>query len=999
MDKKQSLNIKKIIIYFVMLMVAIWAFVDSGGQAVGTSSSSIDLPAAIAPLTTYDYSDAQNNMNFDAEGDGEWSGIVEWGIVPAHAIVNVDGKVLTFGTGSQPVTGGIGDRGNGNGEYEMVYHLYDPESGQAIILETAVQTDLFCAAAAIIPQTNDVLITGGDSNYDPSALNRGRFQGIVQSNIFDANEGDIDADPFGNMEYERWYPTVVTQGDGSIVVLAGRDGFRNGVGTPELYVPGRGYKTLSGAYSPLVEAQYWYPRAWPTSDGKIVIVLADNNNQSQPHPTLTADARVLMMDTSGDGSIVDVGGKPFAFGVAEPAVMIDEDLVLFLSAEGELWTMDISSGAPVWASVGQLDQRLAWSNMTLLPDGSVMISGGSATDNRLVDVNFDVFFWHRDTHAITVGAPQSEERLYHSTTLLLGDGSVMSAGGGAPGPIIQRNGEFYRPAYFFDQNGNLADRIEILSAPERVKTGEPIQLRLEAGASVSRVTMVKHGSTTHALNMDARFHEPQWSQNGTQITVVPTSNSNVLTPGAWMVFVFDENDVPSSSKSVVVEVPTDENLQASNSGEFIETGNGDDIINGGNGADVIDSGFGNDLVTAMGGPDVLIGGFGEDLLAGRQGNDYLFGGPLPVPEPIYYFRVDEGIADFAAAAGYNFSHENLYKFNLGSANSWSRTSAQDGGAAVEFSGSGVGLTLNNSLDLGGATTVSAYARFDDLENGVWQRVFDFSNGPFNDNILLTQVKGTNSIRFEIYNGRNSAGSVEVADVIVPGEWAHWTATVSDTGAMALYKNGALIGSAQGEKPNIASRTVNYLGDSPWQSDSTLNGAITDVAIFMDELSATEVAIHFGQVQDSEPLVAFEDGDDILYGSAGTDIFDGAAGNDILHSDGNDPDYLVFSGSNFGNDVITGWTGGSDKIVFTQLGLGYSDLIFTQDGANTVIKINGYVESSITVNGVNVTDFSSADFIFDTDFIDLAEIVDGTDFFDSTETVDMDGLLYLSLIHI
>ena len=48
---------------------------------------------------------------------------------------------------------------------------------------------------------------------------------------------------------ERWYPTVVELANGKILVLGGRDMDGVGVGTPELYTPGEGWKPLTGAYS------------------------------------------------------------------------------------------------------------------------------------------------------------------------------------------------------------------------------------------------------------------------------------------------------------------------------------------------------------------------------------------------------------------------------------------------------------------------------------------------------------------------------------------------------------------------------------------------------------------------------------------------------------------------------------------------------------------------------------------------------------------------------
>ena len=89
--------------------------------------------------------------------------------------------------------------------------------------------------------------------------------------------------------------------------------------------------------------------------------------------------------------------------------------------------------------------------MVILADGKVMISGGSGVKNELTDVTNQVAIWDPETHAVTFGDTAAMARLYHSTTLLLPDASVLSLGGGAPGPLTNLNGEIYKPGYLFDE--------------------------------------------------------------------------------------------------------------------------------------------------------------------------------------------------------------------------------------------------------------------------------------------------------------------------------------------------------------------------------------------------------------------------------------------------------------------------------------------------------------------------------------------------------------------
>jgi hypothetical protein len=54
-------------------------------------------------------------------------------------------------------------------------------------------------------------------------------------------------------------------------------------------------------------------------------------------------------------------------------------------------------------------------------------------------VAYHTEIWHPTTGQWTLGASAAKPRLYHSTALLLPDPSVLTAGGGASGPIKNVN--------------------------------------------------------------------------------------------------------------------------------------------------------------------------------------------------------------------------------------------------------------------------------------------------------------------------------------------------------------------------------------------------------------------------------------------------------------------------------------------------------------------------------------------------------------------------------
>ncbi len=129
----------------------------------------------------------------------------------------------------------------------------------------------------------------------------------------------------------------------------------------------------------------------------------------------------------------------------------------------------------------------------------------------------------------------------------------------------------------------------------------------------------------------------------------------------------------------------------------------------------------------------------------------------------------------------------------------------------------------------GAFTASADVRFDDLDSGSWQRVFDAGNGPGSDNVFLTQVGTSADMQFTIIAGDRPA-SIVARNVIVEGQETHWTASVNDTGWMRLFKDGALVAEGQGVVPRDIERSSELVGRSNWSADTPLIGTVSDLAI-------------------------------------------------------------------------------------------------------------------------------------------------------------------------
>ena len=64
--------------------------------------------------------------------------------------------------------------------------------------------------------------------------------------------------------------------------------------------------------------------------------------------------------------------------------MFAPDKVLLIGSDGSAWIMDMSGPTPVFQRTDYPTGGRIWSNLVVLPDGRVMISGGSAVDNDLL---------------------------------------------------------------------------------------------------------------------------------------------------------------------------------------------------------------------------------------------------------------------------------------------------------------------------------------------------------------------------------------------------------------------------------------------------------------------------------------------------------------------------------------------------------------------------------------------------------------------------------------
>jgi hypothetical protein len=487
--------------------------IDSGGSAIGA----------------HVVSGGQN-----AHRTGAWSPVANWPLSAIHSIVLPNGKVMTYGTNK-----------NGRPSYGFSYDIWDPAAGLSAgshtTLPVRTATNLFCSAQTVLPGSGRVLITGGEENGLPG----GGFNDAVNDvNVYDPSTNALTR-LAGSMSHARWYPTVTTLPNGEVLVHGGRDDTDTlRPALVKVYSPASGWRRLTGAASKEVygAGRWWYPRSWVAPNGKVFIVTKGNRG-------------MYLLDPKGKGAIRRVGtyARPSTNNTT-PAAMFDVGKILITRAGGKAAVIDINGATPKVTQTGSLRSYRAWSDATVLANGEVLVTGGASRYQQLKYATNYAEIWNPKTGTWRRGPSARKARLYHSTATLLPDGTVLTAGGGPPGPVVNLNAEIYYPSYLFrqDSSGRLADRPQIAGV-DALTWGGSFDVSLGGVDTISKVALVRSGSVTHSFDMGQRFMNLSFTQSGDTLRVHAPANRNIAPPGQYLLFVFDKAGVPSVAQIVELD--------------------------------------------------------------------------------------------------------------------------------------------------------------------------------------------------------------------------------------------------------------------------------------------------------------------------------------------------------------------------------------------------------------------------------------------------------------
>jgi hypothetical protein len=445
-------------------------------------------------------------------GLGRWDPLFTTPVVGVHTHLLMTGKVLLWG-----------DRGDAQ--------LWTPGGGFTAVPKTH---RIYCSAHTFLPDGR-LIVVGGTTG--------GTF-GLRLAAIFNPSSGGWTA--AASMAQGRYYATTTTLPSGDVLAVSGHDTTKTVVTIPEVR-SGDSWRRLTSA--PLSIPDPYYPAMFVAPNGKVFMA---------GFPQMTQ-----YLDVSGSGAWTPVGNRSVADRRLGSAVMYAPGKILYAgggdppTASAEV--IDLNQASPSWRSVTGMAFARRQMNATLLADGTVLVTGGTSApgfNNQSGSVHA-AELWNPETESWRTLAAESRHRTYHGTSLLLPTGQVLSSGSGEGGGIpfseSDFTGQIFNPPYLFNTDGSPAVRPRITSAPSRLSYGQSFSVQTPDAASVTRGTLIRLSSVTHAFNMSQLIYPLTFSAAGsTTLVATAPPSGNLAPPGPYMLFLINASGTPSEARMVMV---------------------------------------------------------------------------------------------------------------------------------------------------------------------------------------------------------------------------------------------------------------------------------------------------------------------------------------------------------------------------------------------------------------------------------------------------------------
>tara|TARA_A100001388_G_scaffold267118_1_gene240904 strand:+ start:1234 stop:3102 length:1869 start_codon:yes stop_codon:yes gene_type:complete len=533
---------------------------------------------------------------------GQWSAPIDWNVTSIHSLLLPDERVMTFGSfaishkensdirANKKITltdGRTLERDRGDEQWNaheinigIEFDIWTPSLGYGEaahqLIKTNIVMDAFCGFARVI-NPNTVFLAGGNKLGQRPDSQRG-------TQIFDVKNNSFSK--LKDLNYPRWYGSLIRTSDDKFIMVGGID-LLNDIPstTPEildLNSISDGWKILNKAESDDLfgnngdNNEWYYPRSYLASDGNIVgisynkIWKMDKNENYRISKTNelplvkggvaniihTNPNQIEPNDHSEELRLLTIGSP---LGYSNSTVMVGKDKVYIFggkqvgeaySSSNKVYMIDFSdSNYPKYKELESTNYPRANADATILPNGEIFLNGGTAYN----DLKFSIFtpeIYNVNTQMTKTLSDGYFRRNYHSSTLLLPNGTLLITGGDV------WNSEIFYPPYLFEKDENnktvLAKRPLISKINKELKRGiVDIELDKNEVLDIEKITLISTGSTTHAQGSEPKFRSLEIvKKNKNNLSFKIPSNRNELQNGTYMIFAITNAGVPSKGEII-----------------------------------------------------------------------------------------------------------------------------------------------------------------------------------------------------------------------------------------------------------------------------------------------------------------------------------------------------------------------------------------------------------------------------------------------------------------
>lgn len=538
---------------------------------------------------------------------GAWTAPFDWNLVAIHSILLPSEEVMTFGSyaakkkenkdikANKKITLSDGYKiERDKGDYQWRHHelyggvdfdIWNPKKGLGeqshTLFNRPIILDAFCSVVRVF-DLDTVFILGGNKEPKENSVDTQKsttFYKIKEKKFIKGND----------LNFPRWYGSIVRTADDQFIMVGGEEIVSGEKSiTPEILKKNNNgdwyWQILENASSNDLfgdeTADEWnYPRTFLASDGNVFGISYNKmwvmEKKDNEYNNIKKVGEIPLVSRAGvSGEIVDKNPNTgenqrlklltigASVGSQNSTIMIDKDkLITFggrqfgtqFSSSNHVNSIDISDTLnPIIKPLRSMNSPRADADATILPNGEILINGGQAfTDKEFSIFTPEIYQPANDTWRTL--SDSKFRRNYHSTSLLLPNGTILTAGGDL------WNAEIFYPPYFFKKNQKtgkteFAKRPEILQIEKKIVNRSNFLIKTKNTEKISKISLISTGSTTHAQSSELKFRFLDFEKiNQNELSVSIDKNRNSIQSGTYLIFLINEKGVPSEGKVVFVK--------------------------------------------------------------------------------------------------------------------------------------------------------------------------------------------------------------------------------------------------------------------------------------------------------------------------------------------------------------------------------------------------------------------------------------------------------------